>query len=245
MKSRRLIARAFGTCCLFALSSATVLAQGTTGSGTTSGTNPFGSSGNSAASGRPSGASGTTSSSQNTQLQSSTIGAGSATSIPAVSNNIAPWYGDPLSMGLASKYVNGPVSPNSSATRPSVTFGKANYASTTATGAGAAASAATNQTNGFTTVGTPRNPQYTTVLSEDVPLVVHKTDVLQSEIRDVINRSEKLKSKNAIQIAVTNGIVILSGQVGTDRERQVAEAIIGMRPGVRGVQNDLTIAPTK
>lgn len=248
MKSNRLLAT-LGSCILLAASPALVWGQTTTTTATTAPattttttTSPVTTSPTTQSGTRSTTNTNTSSTGQTTTFQSSTIGTGSATTIPSNANNIGPWYGDPYSMGMPTKFATGTPSVTSTTTKPTVTFGKGNYVSTTNTTATAPAATTTTQQNGFTTVGYTRNPQYTTVLSEDVPLVVHKTANLQANLRDVIARSTKLKNKEGIQLAVVDGGgVILTGQVGSDRERQLVEAMIGMTPGVRGVQNNLTV----
>jgi osmotically-inducible protein OsmY len=140
-------------------------------------------------------------------------------------------------MGLSTKFSNG-------VPKPTVTFGKANYTSTaqSATNQGAGgASTTTTATNYGTQPGTVRNPSYVTVLREDVPLPVYKSDVLFTEVRDVIARSSLLPSKNNIQVSVNENVVILSGLVASDRERVLAEGIVKMTPGVRAIQNQIQV----
>ena len=142
-------------------------------------------------------------------------------------------------MGLPSKFLTGPPA------TPTATFGKGIYTTTVSTSTAGGASTTATQATGFNTVGTPRNPQYSTVLSDDLPVKIHSSSAIHSEVRDVLDRSEKLKNKNAIRVAVNGNTVVLSGQVGTDRERQLAEAMVTMTPGVRGVLNQLTVALAK
>lgn len=247
MKSRHGFVLALGVTVVIAFSPGTALAQvtttGTTGStlGTTgiSGISGLGSGSNI---GTSAGQGSNSSTSQALKIVTPSSGTGSSTGAPASSNILVSTYGDPYSMGLPSIYSKGPPSRTSDAS-VKVTFGAANYANTgkSAAGQGGSASTTTTSTNYGTAVGVVRNPQYVTVLSDNVPLVVHKTSVLQSEVRDVIARSERLPSKNDIQVAVSGNTVILSGRVGSDRERLVAEGIAKMTPGVRDVLNQLQV----
>jgi hypothetical protein len=173
-------------------------------------------------------------------VQTITSGNGSATSIPSNSNPFVSTYGDYLSWGQPSKYATtfGPLA------KPTVTFGKGIYTTTASTNSTAAASTTTAPT-GFSTTGTVRNPQYTTALSEEIPLVFHQPAALLADVKDVIARSSKLQSKNGILVGVDGATILLTGQVSSDRERQLAEAMVSMTPGVRSVQNALVVAPTK
>jgi hypothetical protein len=249
MKSKRLIALAFGTCLFFAGSPCFVLAQtpiGTTG--TTSGTT--GTTGSSSTSSSQGGV-GTTSTSSSsttsttspgivqTQVQSRTSGTGSATTNPSNSNPFVATYGDYMSLGQPSKYANsfGPLA------KPTVTFGKGIYTTTATTTTNTPTT--TTQANGFTTTGIVRNPQYTTVLSEELPPVIHKSDAILADVRSVIDRSTFVTNKNAIQVNVTGNIIELRGAVGTEKERRMVEGMVRMSPGVYDVQNKLTIVQSK
>ena len=247
MKSRRLIVVACGACLLVAFLPQIVLAQAATTPSTSGG---GGNAGGGNAAGPTSGVNlggvGSGGNSGNGQQASPTIqlfstssGTGSATGVPNTTNPFVSSYGDALSMGLPSKFQTGPPA------SPTVTFGKGIYTTTVSTSSAGGASTTATQATGFNTVGTPRNPQYATVLSDDLPVKVHSSAAIHSEVRDIIDRSEKLKNKSAIQVTVNGNTVVLSGQVGTDRERQLAEAMVSMTPGVRGVQNQLTVALIK
>lgn len=232
MKSRRLSAWLFGTCLFIALTPVVGLAQ--PGGGAAGGAAPAGGTG--------AGGSTTTTSAQSLKAPAITIvspssGAGSATSIPSSTNPFVSSYGDALSMGLPSKFINGPV-------KDTATFGKGIYTTTTAATSASAASTITNPANGFTLNGVIRNPQYVTALSSDIPIVVHNTAALQSDVKSTIDRSSFVKSQATVQINVVNdGVVVLSGLVRSGREAELIEGMVRTTPGVRGVQNDLKIAP--
>ena len=250
MRSRRLLALALGTCLVVAVSPRSIYAQpgGGAGGGATggggggtsmsstggSGYGGAGSSGSSTSTGA--GVTATSSSAQSLTILATSSGNGTASGSPSTSNANVKWYGNPYSMGLPSNFV---------ANSPTATFGKVIYTSTTQSTP--SASTATTTANGFATTGTMRNPAYITVLSDDLPAVVHKSDVLQADLRDVIARSTRLPSKNNVQVRVNGGAVVLTGLVSTDRERQVVEGIVTMTPGVRGfaVQNQLQVMQAK
>jgi osmotically-inducible protein OsmY len=239
MKSRRLLLLAVGTCLLFALSPAVGLAQtGAPGGGGPGGGAPGG--------GAP-GGSGTPGSTTTTQtktavtVQTVTSGTGSATGIPSNSNPFVSTYGDYMSWGNPTKYATtfGPLA------KPTVTFGKGIY-TTTATTTSSAAAAAATQANGFTTTGIVRNPQYSTVLSDEIPMVIHTAEKLQADLRAVIDRSSYVKNKGAIQINISENAVHLVGQVATEKEYRLVEGMVRTTPGVSGyrdVKNELRIVP--
>ncbi len=128
---------------------------------------------------------------------------------------------------------------------PKGIFGKTLYTATTTTAGGGGAGAAANQKVGFTTYGTPRSSVYSTVLADDLPLVVHKTDDLFVKVKAVIDRSSYLPSKGNIQISMEGTTVQLQGQVGSEKERRTAEGMVRMTPGVRVVENQLQVVELK
>ena len=156
--------------------------------------------------------------------------------VPATSNSFATSYGDPLSSGLPSKWASGPP-------KPFVTFGKANYTTTTSTAPSSSNTVPT--TNGWNTYGVFRNPPYATVLSSEMPRVVHDTGVLQPELRSTIDRSSFITSQGTVQLKVNDGVVVLDGQVASEKEFRIIEGMMRTTPGVRGVVNELRIVPTK
>jgi hypothetical protein len=171
------------------------------------------------------------------RILATSSGNGSSTGIPSSSNPWVSWYGDPMSFGLPSKFLNGPPS------KPGDTFGKALYTTTTTTNTAASPNNANQAAAGFNTAGIVRNPQYATVLSEDLPIVVHDSDTLLATVRGDIARASMLKSKDTIQVNIKGGTIILTGQVATERERNVVEGRVRWTPGVREVQNELKVVP--
>jgi hypothetical protein len=234
MKTRALSARLFGTCLFIALTPVVALAQpggGTGGGGTTGG-------------GTGAGGSTTTTSAQGLKAPAITLvspssGAGSATTIPSSTNPFVASYGDALSMGLPSKFLNGPV-------KDTVTFGKGIYSTTTTATAASGASTITNPANGFTLNGIIRNPQYVTAVSSDIPMVVHNPAALQADVKSTIGRSSFVQSQATVQVnAANDGVIVLVGQVASEREFRLIEGMARTTPGVRDVLNELKIVPTK
>jgi BON domain len=227
MKRRRLLALLFGSCFFFAVTPNVAWSQPggqPTGGGPTTGANP---------------ANSTPVSTTTVPIKSATSGAGSLTSVPSSNNPYVQNFGDPLSMGKPTNYATsfGPLA------KPVVTFGKGIY-STTAGAVSTSASTITNPANGFTEYGVFRNPPYSTVLSSDLPMVSHSASALQADARSVIDRSSFLRNPRAIQVSASDGVVQLSGQVASEKERRIVEGMVRMTPGVRNVQNELKVVPT-
>ncbi len=67
---------------------------------------------------------------------------------------------------------------------------------------------------------------------------------LLADVRGVLARSERLPSRDQIQVALDGDTLVLQGAVGDNYQRRLAEAIIRLTPGVRDVRNDLTVEQT-
>lgn len=227
MKSRRLLALLFGSCFLFALAPTVAWAQGPTTGGTPTGGSPSGTPANS-----------TPVSTTSATVKSSLSGAGSATSIASNTNPFVQTYGDPLSMGKPANYATTVGPPK----QDTVTFGKGIY-STTAGAVSSSASTVTNPASGFTLYNVYRNPSYATALSSELPLVVHSASALQGNLRSILDRSSYLRNPRAVQVRAGNGIVRLTGQVASDKERRLVEGMVRTTPGVANVLNDLKVVP--
>ena len=69
-------------------------------------------------------------------------------------------------------------------------------------------------------------------------------DELRSLIRAELEDYETLDSDN-ILVRVTNGVVELSGRVGTDEERRIADHVLSDVVGVSRYQNNLLVDPVR
>jgi hypothetical protein len=73
-------------------------------------------------------------------------------------------------------------------------------------------------------------------------------DLNDGELRDLVR--EELKAQDALDIddlsvTVENGAVTLSGRVGTDGERMIAEHVVTDVVGAQEVRNDIFVDPTR
>jgi hypothetical protein len=154
-----------------------------------------------------------------------------------------PWvssYANPVSQGLpANYYPNSGIFGAPSTATP--TFGKALYPATSTTTSTGVNATSSQTPAGFSTIGIPRAPVYSTVLSEDMPVVMRTPPELLANVRDSIDRSTYFDNRGKIQIDMVGTTVKLSGQVESAKERRIAEGLVRMTPGVRDVQNDLVV----
>jgi osmotically-inducible protein OsmY len=63
---------------------------------------------------------------------------------------------------------------------------------------------------------------------------------LQTDLRDIIQRS--LPGRDKITVAVNGDVVTLRGEVASVKERSFVERLLRLEPGVRNLNNQLTVA---
>lgn len=162
-------------------------------------------------------------------------GAAGAASIPTAPNPFRVYYANPLGIGLS-----GATTTNLS---PKAAFGQPLFGAIAAANAVANIQQAIAGGAGFATVGLRKAPSYVTTLSDDIPLIRHLPSQLERDLQDVLRRSTTLKGKEGIAVSVSGQVAILRGQVPSERELRLAESLIRLTPGVRDVQNELTVGP--
>ena len=180
---------------------------------------------------------------QKTALFSASAGStGSATSIPSNANKFIGNYVMPTSLGLPSLYAS-QFGAENVITTSGGPKGKFTYLYVPAPTAATTTATTTTQANGFTTYGQLRNPVYQTGFSSQVPIVQHTITDLHTRVRDAINRSSQLQGKHNIQVSLDGDTLVLSGTVGSDHERRLAEGLARITPGVNGVplRNDIGV----
>ena len=175
---------------------------------------------------------------------------------------LGPYYASPLALGY------GPLNTGSAATanaNTDPTFGTA-FANTATSGTGAAGGrggaasqgsqgGATSNLTGsvdFTPInssGLRRNLPYSaevnfegTPTNPDAAAAIMEQRMLNN-VTDMLARSSRVQAASNIQISMDQGVLVLSGKVGTDKERRVLEAMVRMTPGVRDLRNDVRTSP--
>ncbi|MCI0641660.1 MAG: BON domain-containing protein [Gemmataceae bacterium] len=158
--------------------------------------------------------------------------------IPTPSNVLKGTYNNPMYFGLqAPKTVFSYTNPSTT----SKSFGQPLYG-VLSTQTTARTTGNTTQNGGsFNTLGYYRANPYSTVLSEDVPIVQRAVAVLENELKGALERAKsRLNTNSHVTISVEDGgVVLLQGQVASAREGRVLQGMISMTPGVRGVRNEL------
>jgi hypothetical protein len=144
---------------------------------------------------------------------------------------LGPNYGNPLSLGM----------PNANG---KATFGRVLYSTTTTgtTGTGTASisrSSTTNTSTNASGYGIRRAPAYTASLG--FPARPMPAPAVQNEVQDTLARSSRLPSRADIRVVMDGRVVVLQGMVQDQHERQLAESIVRLTPGVRDVRNELGV----
>lgn len=67
------------------------------------------------------------------------------------------------------------------------------------------------------------------------------TTVSTARLASLIQRNPHVKCRSAVTVVVQDGTTVLSGRVATERDRQVAEVLARLEPGVGRVKNDLIV----
>jgi hypothetical protein len=159
---------------------------------------------------------------------------------------MGPYYGNPLSLGIAGSNGTLPTSPTFGTTLYTVTgtsggaSGGSSYGGLAgSTGSvGGTATAATN-TMGASSVGIRRAPAYATTLGFQPRFEAPAR--VQANVQQYLARSERLPSRGDIRVEVDGPTVVLRGAVADEHERRLAEALARLTPGVRDLRNELNV----
>lgn len=79
----------------------------------------------------------------------------------------------------------------------------------------------------------------------DVQTDLVADNIILDEIQNQLIRIRSIEDPSKIQVAVSNGLVILRGTVNLSREAVIAEDLASWWPGVRGVENEIQVLPPK
>jgi hypothetical protein len=151
------------------------------------------------------------------------------------SNPIGSWYGNPLSAGV-------PNGTGKLAGIWAVTYTSSNTSNTITGNIGSSSLGGMTGQTGSTL--NRRGPAYMVTLA--FPVSAPSSSQLQSEAQKVIDQSTSLTKKDTIKTKMDGQTLVMEGQVGSDREKRLAENLVRLS-GIRSIQNNLQIvqaAPT-
>src|SRR5262249_40234190 len=120
----------------------------------------------------------------------------------------------------------------------------------TTTGGAGGTTTSSNSGTGFTTVGMVRKPQYVTVADPRLlPGTAVNPGQVQTSVRTTLGNGGGVfggsRQLNAFVMQQNNGTleVVLTGVVATESDRQDAERLVRLTPGVQFIRNDITVVP--
>jgi len=99
----------------------------------------------------------------------------------------------------------------------------------------------TSLNSGVTGPPLSRGARYTMGLGFESPVGVTTNPRLSDELQRQFTNSTRFGTGNNIKVAVENNVVVLRGKVTDDHERDLAEMLVRLSPGVYNVQNDLQV----
>jgi hypothetical protein len=88
--------------------------------------------------------------------------------------------------------------------------------------------------------GTGRTPGYVTMMQPYIRPSGNGAQV--AELQQIIARSNSLPSRDTIQVHGED-VIVLRGNVGSERERRLAENVLRLSPGVSAIRNELVVRP--
>ncbi|MEI7684880.1 MAG: BON domain-containing protein [Planctomycetota bacterium] len=174
-----------------------------------------------------------------TATNSATGAAAGTASVPGANNPWRTTYGNPYAIGQS--VMGGTTAGKTGAAAKG--FGQPIYTtSTTNVGVTGLNQNSSNSGAGFNNMNLSKSPRYTTALGEDIALPTHSPAQLQAKVQDILARSSQIRDGRQIRVVVDGDRVFLVGNVGSERERRIAESMIRLTPGVGDVENRLALS---
>jgi BON domain len=156
---------------------------------------------------------------------------------------LGPYFGNPLSVGIAYSTANSNDTPTFGVPLYTITgvggTGSSTYGGLAgASGTGGSAVTATPSFSA-TSVGVRRAPAYTTTLA--FTYQPEPPSRVQADLQQAFARSQRLANRNNIRVDMDGPTIVLRGTVADDHERRLAEAMARLTPGVRDLRNELNV----
>jgi hypothetical protein len=93
---------------------------------------------------------------------------------------------------------------------------------------------------GMSTSSGIRVPRYSTSLRFSVAPT--PAEQMRHQLQAIVSNSSALPSNGNIRVVMEGNTVVLRGAVADDEERQLAESILRLSPGIRGLRNELSVS---
>jgi len=173
-----------------------------------------------------------------TATNSATGAAAGTSSVPTVNNPWRTTYGNPYAIGQS--VMGGTTAGKTGAAKG---FGQPIYTtSTTNVGVTGLNQNTSKSGAGFNNMNLSKSPRYTTALGDDIAIPTHTPAQLQAKVQEILARSTQIRDGRQIRVVVDGDRVFLVGNVGSERERRIAESMIRLTPGVGNVENRLALS---
>ena len=163
-----------------------------------------------------------------------------------------PFFPTAATSNMFGKYYMNPLTPGTLNVSRTATFGQPIYATVTTTnssgGARGGAGAGSSGSAGGYMMNT-QSPRYGIAMEQPpAPLGrpaarVSVSPRAQVEVQGVLARSTTLSENRNINVVVDNGMLVLRGKVPSERDRQMAEGLALLTPGVNTLRNELQVSP--
>ena len=163
-----------------------------------------------------------------------------------------PFFPSAATSNMFGKYYMNPLTPGTLNVSRTATFGQPIYATVTTTNSsggarGGAGAGGSGSAGGY--MMNTQSPRYGIAMEQPAPprdLLVPRFTVsprAQSEVQGVLARSTSLSENRNINVVVDNGTLVLRGKVPSERDRQMAEGLALLTPGVNTLRNELQVSP--
>jgi hypothetical protein len=158
---------------------------------------------------------------------------------------LGPYYGNPLSLGIANSTANTNNTPTFGTPLYAITgtggTGNSSYGGMAGAGGSGGSAIAATPYFSATSAGIRRAPVYATTLGYTLQTPAPAPSRVQTELQQYLASSERLPSRGNIRVDVEGPVVVLRGTVADDHERRLAEAVARLTPGVHDLRNELTV----
>ncbi|HEV3444266.1 MAG TPA: BON domain-containing protein [Gemmataceae bacterium] len=163
-----------------------------------------------------------------------------------------PFFPSAATSNMFGKYYMNPLTPGTLNVSRTATFGQPIYATVTTTNSsggarGGAGAGGSGSAGGY--MMNTQSPRYG-IAMEQPPAPsgrpaarVSVSPRAQVEVQGVLARSTTLSENRNINVVVDNGMLVLRGKVPSERDRQMAEGLALLTPGVNTLRNELQVSP--
>jgi|GEM_PF-1836705 len=163
-----------------------------------------------------------------------------------------PFFPTAATSNMFGKYYMNPLTPGTLNVSRTATFGQPIYATVTTTNSsggarGGAGAGGSGSAGGY--MMNTQSPRYGIAMEQPTAPLGRPPERLsvspraQVEVQGVLARSTSISGNRNINVVVDNGMLVLRGKVPSERDRQMAEGLALLTPGVNTLRNELQVSP--